>query len=214
MAPIVKLYAKKPSAYKTGYKKTKKIVKKVLRNELENKYHERQDITNSMNDTTTNLYNFSIITQGLGDLSVRTGDVITPVSWEFHYRVRNIAANVANQVYRIMLFTWFDSTTPTIAQILNYGGSVTNYLFSPLRHDQRHRFRILYDSKAKFLPLESVAYVPIVHKKGKLSAKMEFAGGSSTCTHAIWCLFFSDYPSAGINDPIFDSSFRFTYLDG
>jgi len=100
----------------------------------------------------------------------------------------NVVANLAGSV-RIVLFQWFDDTTPTVSVILNAGA--INPMVAPYNHDTNQKFSILYDATVGVSSgnlYDSYTNCLVKPTKGRV----DYSNGTTTGVNKVYMLFVTD----------------------
>lgn len=208
----------KPKAKKS----TKAVVKKsnfmsnfnraLIRSSLIEQKRHRGVLSLSVN--TTFIVNSILggLTQGVGDLSSRTGDEISVTKFELHYSA--LLADATNLV-RIILFSWCDMNTvaPVATDILDDSTNSTTQLFGPLNEDnlKSKRFRVLHDKRVALYGSKNYISGSII-KTFKKPINVVYSGGSSSVgRNMLYLMIFSD--SAAVTHPAFECYHVSHYID-
>lgn len=159
--------------------------------------------------TTGALLELSQIAQGDTETQ-RTGIQVTPQSLKLDLQL-NIA-DTFNK-FRVLIFKWYDTTTPTLNDILNPAGYGT-FIQAPYNWvNGRAKYKIIMDSKA----LMTSANKPVVYLRRNFRFsqfdKIRFNGSSASSgeTGRIWMAVASD--SAALSHPTTTGYTRLVYKD-
>jgi hypothetical protein len=156
------------------------------------------------------VFPLSDIPQGDSD-QTRDGDQIMPKSLEIGFQA--FCADSSNTV-RVVVFRWkpfFSFHNPLASDILQSTGTSTGYL-SPLNHDKRKQFDLLYDHTVQMVLTMSNSVVSW-SRKIKLSAiKCQWNTGQTTdVSNGFYVMAISD--SAAIAHPQLQFYSRVNYTD-
>lgn len=136
-----------------------------------------------------------------------SGGRITPVGLEARY---NVSVADSSNIVRVMIFQWFDKTTPTTATVLETVGS-TYAVHSAKFLTNRDNIKILSD-KCYAMDTYNTVVVDKVYIKGKKLTNIEFPTGAVTAQKGgLYMLFVSD--SAAAANPGIDLYTRITFTD-
>lgn len=94
------------------------------------------------------IFDLTSVAQGIGD-SNRIGDKILVGSVEmrlYMYPDATTPPVIPNQAYRFIIFKWYDDTTPTVADVLQFStaGGAGN-IVAPFEHDKSIKREVLVD---------------------------------------------------------------------
>lgn len=183
----------------------KAIANKAISRHAEKKYHNDDNIASSISDTG---YTWPLTDVPAGTLDYqRAGDSLYMRS--IRVRGQAIVADTTNAV-RNIVYQWFDDTTPTIADILHTTSGAAS-VFSPYVHDQRRKFRVLYD---KTMILSANGNDAKLYDTGYLrpkAKKIAFSTGGTTGSNKIYLLQVSD--STVASHPAVTHYSRLTFND-
>lgn len=164
---------------KTMEQVAKRVVKNALETQAELKFH-NYSIASQNIDSAGNLYDLSVIAQGLTD-SNRVGDVIRPEEIELRMTVVPGSANTRSFL-RVIIFQWKDLYEaslglPTFNDILNSNyQSTVNTVNAPRNMDKKEAVRILVDRTY------GVNYYSndqkVIVKTAKIMRKIHYTAGS------------------------------------
>lgn len=149
----------------------------------------------------------------------RSGLEITPMSLSFVLRLEgeNPLTSGDSNVMRIIVFRWFDSTPPTVADLLysNTAGIFTGYKYIdiPTVWNNKPRFQVLKDTR---LSMDENSYDNVFYKmshKFNRNAKIHYNGSASSAIENknLFYLIVSD--SDVVPHPTFHGYSRLTYKD-
>lgn len=208
--------------YKPRAKKSNKVVKKstfmsdfnkaLIRSSLIEQKRHRGTFSLSVSTTPSLVSVLSGLTQGLGDLAVRTGDEISITKFEFHYSA--LLADTTNLV-RLIIFFWNDNnaTAPVANDILDDSSTSLTQLFGPLNEDnlKSKRFRVIVDKRLTLYNSKNYMGGSIIKHFNKAHTVV-FSGGSSTVGRGMpYIMLMSD--SAAVAHPTFDAYHVSHYTD-
>lgn len=146
------------------------------------------------------------LTRGDNYIDNFEGGRITPASLEF--RVSGTPGDATN-VLRVILFQWFDSTTPAAAGVLQLTGAYG--VFSPKYLSNRDNINVLAD-RTWTMDTYNPVFFERIYIKGKKMTNVEFPTGAVTAQKGgIYCLMISD--SAAATHPSLDWASRVTFID-
>lgn len=175
-------------------------VKRLISAAKEKKYY--QLTFSSGVDTTGTVVDCTPIPQGDSD-SHRDGDEATIQEVDFSLLVRG--ADSTNLV-RVVLVQWYQSTTPTLANVIQgYEGSANLDFIRPTVHDTRKTFHVMYDRTFSLNDNSTGSadgYQILVKKKltpGR--KKIQYTAGSTSGFNKIYALMFSDSGAAANPTP-------------
>lgn len=196
---------KKPMS-KALRKSVKKIILEHEKETVELKYFDTDSVLagldNNYNSTLTSLCQ---VPQDNTDRG-RNGDRICPIALEFNYWLNS---ETFTSIYRVIVFRWLPSTTPSAGNIVHSNASVESVI-TQLVHDGRNQFNILYD-KVHHLSNNGNEVIA-VRKRLKLARKqIDFSSGTTTGSNKIYCMFATDRLLATSGIGLL--SCRFTFID-
>lgn len=161
------------------------------------------------------IHSVSDVAQGDSDVN-RDGDSLYIKSLQIRY---SIAVADTYNLVRLICFQWLDDDTPIPSDILSatYLGTAVAPL-APFHHDQRAKYRILYDSQPMALNgtsnLVEVRTV-MLKNRGKLGKKMvnqiRYTAGLTTGSNKLYILEISDSSAAA--HPSFSTVARMNFTD-
>lgn len=174
---------------------------------LEKKYHlvgSSQDI-----DYSGSVFALSTITQGDTDLT-RDGDslYLRSINLKGCCQLDVLATSA---IVRIMVVQWFDDSTPAVSDILSgsYLGTV-NAPSSSYFHDQRNKFRVLYDRRVLLNDGNTECQIFDTKYLKPSKRKIHFTAGTTTGSNKLWLVAVSDSIS---NLPTMNYVSRITFND-
>lgn len=178
----------------------RKIAKKEILKNQENKLHV-VGVTGGVNNAGT-ITDLGAIAQGLLDTN-RIGDSILMGSMSFRGRV--VFADQYNAT-RMILFQWFEDTTPIPSDLL----LATASWKSAYNSDNHQKYKILYD-RTYFTDNVNRLQVPIRGRVKMSRKKLAYLASTTGGTSKPYVLFISD--SGGVPDPNPSVDFRLNYRD-
>jgi len=192
-------------------------VKKALLSISENKYHDYATAINSAT-TTVGMADALVIAQGTTDLT-RIGDAIILKSVHLKYTLVAGQTQANTNNVRIMIFQWFDNTSPAAADILASTAAnsavVSDYYMDTSRKDVT--FKVLYDKTHSVSPITAgpSSIIPVdKYLKGFRRNVMFNGGGTSPSYGDIYFLNVSDQaPGAAGTVPLYNISLRTQFID-
>lgn len=195
----------------------KKQVKRIINAEHEPKYILSASSYQYIDSNGWTL-DLSPIAQGDTDVS-RDGDQVRPRSLVFNYQIFLNNSTVTACQARVIIFRWipFDTTAPTVADLLNSTGS--NYsVMSTFVHDKRDNFEVLYDNYhmattwlngSSTQPYYKDINIPLTANK-----PIKFVAGSTVGENKIYALVICDVSSAQTtNRPQLSYYTQLNYID-
>lgn len=188
-------------------KRQKQDVKRLVNTTMEKKYYDTEG-QNTVTNTGT-ILSFSAPAQGDGVLQ-RIGDQIQPYSFEITYGITY--ADTTNYM-RVLLVQWKPDTAleaPTVAEVFEASG--VNPPFTPIKQDNRHKMRVLYDV---IHAVGSGGTGCLVRKvrlnQNQMLKSIRFNEAAATGSNKIYAILLSD--SGAIADPAFNYSTLLRYTD-
>lgn len=210
---ITKLRTRPRAGMKHGKKKrpipdqVKKYVKTQVSRKLETKVLD--DVSNFIQPDYAGIADelWVKVTQGSGN-GQREGNTLQPVGLEFR---GNLALADTTNLFRLVLFTWQESTTPTASQIFQ-GTGTANVLTDPIEWSTRGVLTLHYDKVFTLGPASSnIRHIQFYIPGYKIPKPIyETGGGVVKNKLFLWC--FSDSGAAG--HPGMAYSIRLLYKDG
>lgn len=200
---------------KTLVKKTNftQLVNKALlrSNVIEQKRH-RGTIGGSVQTTPSIISLLNGMTQGIGDLNVRTGDEITVTKINMNF---SCLLGDATNLVRVILLSWDDNnaTAPVGTDIFDDTSTAMTMLFGPLNEDnlKAKRMKIFYDKRFALYSSSNYFYKTI-NKTFSKGHSVVFSGGSSSVgRHMPYCILISD--SSAVVHPDFNAYHVTHYTD-
>lgn len=167
------------------------IATRSINARAEKKYYDRS-LSGTTYDWSGSIVSLTNIAQGSTDVT-RDGDSIYLRSCRV---VGDITAGDTTNMFRVIIFQWFDDTTPVYTDILSsvYQGTV-NCVNSPYHHDQRKHFNVMYDKR--YLLDSSDPNVMFDTKYMRpAKRKVHFSAGGTTGSNELFILFMSDSGAA------------------
>jgi hypothetical protein len=218
-----RVYGPRDYAYAKGKlsapakKQVRKVVKKAINNVVELKYFDIVANAVAISNSTTTFQNLFFPAQG-GTDSERNADAVTLSGMRFRYQVRNnslVSAFV--QTMRVLIFQWHPSgaiAVPTPSNLFLNGASGSIDITSPMNHDNRQQYHVLYDRTHVMLANTNYGSYFVDKKLSfkMIQKKVQFTAGSTNGTNQIYLYYVSDIPS--LNPPTFTGSFKTWYRDG
>lgn len=194
---------KQKSLSKNQQSLVRKIANQVVRGRSERKHY--QTTANSTQNNSATITSISNIPQGDTD-ETRDGDQLRISSVELNYEL--IGADATN-LFRVMLFQWFDDSTPTVTDVLT---SAIDAILQTYRRDTRRMFRVLYDHTHP-LSLNSSNEVLVRFKRFTrgFRRKIQYQAGGTTGINKLYILLVSD--SGVASDPAYIYKTRVNYTD-
>lgn len=182
-------------------------IKSTISRTAEKKYH-RLAVAGSGYDYGGVVVSLSDVPAGTTDLT-RVGDSLSIRSIRVMGKI--LSADTTN-TYRIIVFQWLDDQTPTPANVLSsvYVGTV-NGVNSPYYHDQRKKFRVLWDKRFN---VDNVSHAQQLFDTKHLfpsTKKISFNAGGTTGNAKIYMLLISD--SGAAPHPTLDFVSQLSYND-
>nr|QXP07679.1 MAG: putative capsid protein [Arizlama virus] len=209
-----------------GQYSTKRIMN-VVQQFSEKKYRDRL-ITGSSStwSMTGTIFKISDVPQGYDDES-RVGDKLMASSIEMRgvLYANNTLTNIGiwDQFYRLIIFKWYDDTSPTTTDVLETG--VVDTFISPFDHDKKSKRKVLFD-KTFTVHNNIVWYTQSdtnqhwetfidLKKKSTRVRRVDFEAGTTAGIGHFYALLVSNIPDANIatNSEGFIIWFRINYTD-
>ncbi len=185
-----------------------RIANRNLNKRIEKKYF--TNYAAGSRDWSGAVYSITDIPQGDTD-TTRDGDSLFLKSVQLRYSV--VAGDTTNLV-RLVMFQYLDDTTPTVSNILNSGYlGAAGAPLTPFHHDERSKYRILYDSG----PMSVDTYNPqlvrkvFVKNNKKMVNQIRYNGGTTTGSNKIYLIELSD--SGAASHPSFNTISKVNFND-
>lgn len=201
----------------TGQRMSKRFtraVTSVLNRREEKKYH--PVITNAFLPVGTgSTYSLSEIPQGDSDSS-RDGDQVYLTSIQFNWTlfIGTGPSSADNVMSRLILYQYFDTITggsaPATGSLLISVASEANIINSPYNHDQRYKFRVLYDKVVSLNPLANRGASDSVMITKFPRHKIQYESGGVT---GINKLFLFVITNSSTNQPVINFYTKVNYKD-
>lgn len=193
-------------------KKITTVIRNVINKSSEVKYHDTE--LNASIDDAGIIYTLSDLSQGQTDLT-RIGDQQNPL--RFVWKGQIVAGDSTN-VVRVMLIQnksgeLAHAASTDVTKILssNYVGGV-NAPYSPLHHDYRRQYTVLYNKTFYVDTYNPIRRVTINKDLSKRKLKVHYDnGGTTQVSGAYYLLMISD--SSSISHPSFTGVGRLYYND-
>lgn len=130
-------------------------------------------------------------------------------------------------IFRFIIFQWYEQSVPTVGEILAGFSSVTDYtnrVFLPYSHDNRFRFRVLYDKSFRLFRNDltggqndvepSFSYKTFgTFIKRIPKRNLQFAGATTTGMNKLYFLNISNLSTLAENKLGYNFMWRFNYTD-
>lgn len=195
----------KPSLSRGQVKQMNSIASKAISRRAEKKYYLHSNGSSSISDTGY-IWPLSDVPQGDTD-QTRNGDSL------YLRTVRilgDVRAGDTTNACRVIVFQWLDDSTPTVASVLQTTSGVTA-VFSPYLHDQRKKFRIMYDKMFVVAANGNDAKVFDTKYLRPPIKKVAFTAATTTGSNKIFLLLISD--STAVTHPALTHYSKVTYDD-
>ncbi len=208
---------------------SKAYVKRAIKKMHEKKYFMKEQSSIAVSFDTHLLVDLSAIPQGDTDLT-RDGDSVKLTSLQVRMTWQTGASQSADSYVRVVIFQWFDNSTPTPPLVLGALGAAfdgTTAMDAFYNHDRRRQFRVLYDNLSicggssdpavashLFRKTPVISFTPKI--KGKRTGKkayINFVGGGTTAQNKIYLLAISNIADGTNTEPVLLFNSKLNFID-
>lgn len=189
---------------------TKTYVKKAIARRKETKHYNVYAEDVSL-DTAPTIVSLTAMTQGDGDQQ-RDGDTIFLKNIDFRWMAR--MPTTSRAAIRVMLFRWYDDSTPVATDILLSGSTAIRNINGPPSHDNKQLYKIMVDRRYNLYYTNGRFPISLWRIFGKRLGRkqVQFQNGTTNGVGKVYLMVMSEI-ATGANSPTFSYYSHITYTD-